>query len=224
MRRIRFLALLLLAIRATRGAEAKPSHVRSAVTTSWAIRRRCSRRARHARRPVGDPSARRHLRKPQDAGRLDRAHWHPTDEHVTVLAGIFARGIGELDAAAWGCRPGLRGAARGDGISRSPRRRRSFQFLAWVPSPRHVNPADDPVRAPRWLSNGLSSAAPRVLSPRRPSRTDDDGAYRLRPWRSANESCTPREPGTSTAPWGMESDSASRRCSSFARVVTVTLP
>jgi len=41
------------------------------------------------------------VRLKMPAGYKIMPHWHPTDEHVTVLAGTFALGMGEkLDAAA----------------------------------------------------------------------------------------------------------------------------
>jgi quercetin dioxygenase-like cupin family protein len=86
----------------------------------------------------------------QDAARIP-PHWHPNDEHITVLAGTFALGMGETsdERAATDLSTG--------GYAFMPARMRHF---AWAKAPgtivqvhgmgpfviNYVNPADDPLR------------------------------------------------------------------------------
>ena len=90
------------------------------------------------------------LRMP--AGYKIPAHWHPTDEHVTVVEGTFSMGMGDkLDAKATTDLPA-------GGYARMPAEHRHF---AWTKDGAtvqvhglgpfaitYVNPADDPRGAP----------------------------------------------------------------------------
>jgi hypothetical protein len=75
-------------------------------------------------------------------------HWHPSDEHVTVLKGVFMMGLGEkfTEAGAFGLREG--------GFAKMPKEVRHY---AWTKGEtivqvqgigplvfNYVNPADDP--------------------------------------------------------------------------------
>ena len=88
------------------------------------------------------------LRMP--AGYKINPHWHPTDEHVTVLAGTFALGMGEkFDAAA------LQDLPTG-GYGKLPAEMRHFAMAKTDAMVQvhgsgpfvlnYVNPADDPTK------------------------------------------------------------------------------
>jgi len=88
------------------------------------------------------------VRLKMPAGYKIMPHWHPTDEHVTVLAGTFALGMGEKldDAAAKDLPPG--------GYALLPAEMRHFAIAKTAATVQvhgngpfaltYVNPADDP--------------------------------------------------------------------------------
>lgn len=82
------------------------------------------------------------------AGYEVRPHWHPTEEHVTVLSGTFAMGMGEVyDESAMKDLPA-------GGYASMPAEMRHFGFARTATvvqihgtgpfSSTYVNPADDP--------------------------------------------------------------------------------
>jgi hypothetical protein len=86
------------------------------------------------------------------AGYKIAPHWHPTDEHVTVLSGTFALGMGEkFDPAALKLLP-----AGGYGLLPAEMRHFAMAKTAAIIQVHgmgpfvlnYVNPADDPSKAP----------------------------------------------------------------------------
>jgi anti-sigma factor ChrR (cupin superfamily) len=92
------------------------------------------------------------LRLKAPAGYKIPPHWHPTDEHVTVLSGSFAVGMGEkFDPTAMKTLPA-------GGFARMPAEMRHFAMAKTATTVQvhgtgpfalnYVNPADDPRQAP----------------------------------------------------------------------------
>ena len=92
------------------------------------------------------------VRLKMPAGYKIAPHWHPTDEHVTVVSGTFALGMGEkFDKAT------MKGLPAG-GYAFLPAEMRHFAMATTAatiqvegPGPfvlTYVNPADDPSKRP----------------------------------------------------------------------------
>jgi quercetin dioxygenase-like cupin family protein len=100
----------------------------------------------------GDPSGNGPftIRLQMPAGYKIAPHWHPTDEHVTVVSGVFAVGMGEKFD------PNITKALSAGGYASLPAEMRHFAFAKSTAVIQvhgmgpfvfnYVNPADDPSR------------------------------------------------------------------------------
>jgi quercetin dioxygenase-like cupin family protein len=80
------------------GQEAKPAHVVVAPSElKWGDPPPVFEKGASFALVAGDPSKPGHyaVRLKMPAGYKIAPHWHPTDEHVTVISGSFALGMGE---------------------------------------------------------------------------------------------------------------------------------
>lgn len=145
-----------LAIMGAAGAqEAKPSHILlSGHDIKWGDPPPVFEKGASFAVMSGDPgkSGIYVVRLKMPAGYKIAPHWHPTDEHVTVLAGTFALGMGEkFDAAAAKELPA-------GGYALLPAEMRHFAIAKTATTVQvhgmgpfaltYVNPADDPSKRP----------------------------------------------------------------------------
>ncbi len=98
LRRLGYLMALVIVCGVASGQEGKPAHVVLAPSElKWGDPPPVFEKGASFALVAGDPSKAGHyaVRLKMPAGYKIAPHWHPTEEHATVISGTFAVGMGE---------------------------------------------------------------------------------------------------------------------------------